>query len=183
MKARLAIAFLLALAGPLAAIAEEKPAEPATYRTSEYRAPTPATLKGAHVLSTDQTYAIWRDHGAAFIDVLPEPPRPAGLGPDVVWRDKPRHDIPGSLWLPDTGYGELAPTMEDYFRTGLAKATGGDKAKPLVFYCLRDCWMSWNAAKRAIAVGYRDVSWYPDGTDGWSEAGHPLENRKPEARP
>ena len=73
--------------------------------------------------------------------------------------------------------------MDDYFRTGLEKATGGDKAKPLVFYCLRDCWMSWNAAKRAIAVGYRDVSWYPDGTDGWSEAGHPLENRKPEARP
>ena len=183
MKARLAIAFLLALAGPLAVSAEEKPPEPAAYRTSDYRAPTPATLKGAHVLTTDQTYAIWRDHGAAFVDVLPEPPRPAGLGPDVVWRDKPRHDIPGSLWLPDTGYGELAPIVESYFRTGLEKATGGDQAKPLVFYCLRDCWMSWNAAKRAIAFGYRNVSWYPDGTDGWSEAGHPLENRKPEARP
>lgn len=184
MRARAALAFLLAaLFAALPARADQKPAEPAGYRLSDYRAPTPATLQGARVLSTDQAYDLWRGRTAVFIDALPAVPRPQGFAPDAVWRDKPRHDIPGSVWLPDTGYGELAPVMESYFETGLRKATGGDMGKPLVFYCLRDCWMSWNAAKRALAIGYRNVSWYPEGTDGWSEAGHPLESRKPEPRP
>jgi rhodanese-related sulfurtransferase len=39
--------------------------------------------------------------------------------------------------------------------------------------------MSWNAAKRAIGLGYRNVIWYPDGTDGWAAAGLPLERREP----
>ena len=68
---------------------------------------------------------MWRAGGAAFIDVLPQAPRPKGLPADVVWRDKPRSDIPGSLWLPDTGYGELASVMLDYFRRGLDKASAG----------------------------------------------------------
>jgi PQQ-dependent catabolism-associated CXXCW motif protein len=51
-----------------------------------------------------------------------------------------------------------------------------------LFYCLRDCWMSWNAAKRAIALGYT-VAWYPDGTDGWQDAGLPLSAAVPAPRP
>jgi len=181
--AQAVVAFLVAVVAALPANAEQKPPEPAGYRISDYRAPTPATLKGARVLTTDDASVLWRNGDAVFVDALPAVPRPQGLKPDAVWRDKPRSDIPGSIWLPDTGYGELAPVMETYFETGLRKATGGDMGKPLVFYCLRDCWMSWNAAKRALALGYRDVSWYPDGTDGWLEAGHPLERRQPEPRP
>jgi len=30
--------------------------------------------------------------------------------------------------------------------------------------------MSWNAAKRVLSMGYSNVAWYPDGTDGWEEA-------------
>ena len=181
MRAPLAIAFLLAAVW--AAQAGDPAPEPAGYRTQDYRAPTPATLKGGRVLTDEEAHRLWRDHAAVFIDTLPAVPRPAGLGADVVWRDKPREDIPGSVWLPDTGYGELAPAMEDYFRNGLRTATKSQMSQPLVFYCLRNCWMSWNAAKRAIGLGYADVSWYPNGTDGWSEAGHPLERRKPEPRP
>ena len=44
----------------------------------------------------------------------------------------------------------------------------------LAIYCLAQCWMSWNAAKRAIEYGYRSVYWYRDGTDGWQELGYPL---------
>ena len=58
--------------------------------------------------------------------------------------------------------------------------TGGDRAKPLVFYCLADCWMSWNATKRAASYGFRNVSWYPDGSDGWHAAGLPLQEAHPE---
>jgi len=172
----------VALIVPFAARAGEAPTEPDSYRQSDYRAPTPATLKGARVLTTEEAAAMWRAGAAAFIDVLPQPPRPKDLPAGVVWRDKPRSDIPGSLWLPDTGYGELAPVMLDYFRRGLDKALGG-RQRPLVFYCLKDCWMSWNAAKRALALGYADVAWYPEGSDGWAAAGLPVEKRAPEPRP
>src|SRR5580700_1857330 len=154
------------------AAAGDAPPEPDSYRQSDYRAPTPATLKGARVLTTEEAAAMWRTGDAAFIDVLPRAPRPKDLPADVVWRDKPRFDIPGSMWLPDTGYGELAPVMLDYFRRGLDQALSG-RSLPLVFYCLKDCWMSWNAAKRALALGYSEVAWYPAGADGWAAAGLP----------
>ena len=41
----------------------------------------------------------------------------------------------------------------------------------VVIYCLADCWMSWNAAKRILAYGYSNVAWYPEGTDGWERTG------------
>ena len=39
--------------------------------------------------------------------------------------------------------------------------------RKIVFYCLKNCWMSWNAAKRAKTFGYTQVLWYPGGTEGW----------------
>jgi PQQ-dependent catabolism-associated CXXCW motif protein len=173
------VAILVAAAG--AATAEV--AEPEGYRLEDYRSPTPATLRGARVIGTDEAETIWRSHAAAFVDVLPRPPRPRDLPAGTLWRDKPRANIPGSIWLPDTGYGELAPSMADYFARGLDKATNGDRARMLVLYCLADCWMSWNAAKRALALGYSDVAWYPEGTDGWLNAFLPLQDSTPEPRP
>jgi PQQ-dependent catabolism-associated CXXCW motif protein len=157
--------------------------EPTGYRMDDYRSPTPATLRGATVMSTDAARAHWEQHDAVFIDVLPQVPRPVGLPASTIWREKPRQDVPGSIWLPDTGYGALAPAMEQYFRHGLEQASGGDRSRTLVFYCLANCWMSWNAAKRAIAIGYPHVAWYPDGTDGWAATHLPLELRTPMPRP
>jgi PQQ-dependent catabolism-associated CXXCW motif protein len=157
--------------------------EPDGYRLENYRAPTPATLQGVRVVGTDEAEKIWRDHSASFVDVLPRPPRPKNLPEGTLWRDTPRSDIPGSIWLPDTGYGELAPNMAGYFSAGLDKATNGDHARILVLYCLADCWMSWNAAKRARALGYSNVVWYPEGTDGWLAAGLPVQPAEPEPRP
>ena len=157
--------------------------EPDGFRLENYRSPTPATLQGVRVVGTNEAEKIWRDHSASFVDVLPRPPRPKSLPEGTLWHDKPRPDIPGSTWLPDTGYGELAPEMADYFVRGLAKATHGDRARLVVLYCLADCWMSWNAAKRALAIGYSNVAWYRDGTDGWLAAGLPLQEATPEPRP
>jgi PQQ-dependent catabolism-associated CXXCW motif protein len=159
------------------------PPEPAGFRMDDYRSTVPATLQGAAVLSTDAARSHWERRDAVFIDVLPQAPRPAGLPAATIWRDKPRDDVPGSVWLPDTGYGALAPVMERYFEHGLEHASGGDRSRMLVFYCLAHCWMSWNAAKRAIAIGYTHVAWYPDGTDGWSADHLPLEPRTPLPRP
>ena len=69
---------------------------------------------------------------------LPHAPKPEGLPKNVVWREQPRFDIPGSVWLPDTGYGALSEATQRYLEKGLARASGGDKGKPLVFYCLHE---------------------------------------------
>jgi PQQ-dependent catabolism-associated CXXCW motif protein len=175
-------AFIVIVATATGATAAEVP-EPDGYRLEDYRAPTPATLRGAKVIGTDEAALIWRSHSASFVDVLPRPPRPRDLPAGTLWRDKPRPDIPGSIWLPDTGYGELAPSMAGYFSKGLEQATHGDHAGTVVLYCQANCWMSWNAAKRALSLGYSNVAWYPEGTDGWSTAGLPLEDATPEQRP
>jgi PQQ-dependent catabolism-associated CXXCW motif protein len=176
-------ALLAACGALLTGAAPEHHPEPSGYRMNDYRASTPETLRGAEVLTTDAAHAIWIKRTAAFIDVLPQPPRPAGLPPSTIWHPKPRFDIPGSIWLPDTGYGALATVMETYFEHALAQVSGGDHGRVLVFYCLKNCWMSWNAAKRALALGYTHVAWYPDGTDGWKEHGFPTEARDPVPRP
>jgi PQQ-dependent catabolism-associated CXXCW motif protein len=177
--ARLIVALLI-LTVP--ARAQENPPEPEGYRTENYRSPVPATLAGARVLATEDAEAIWRAGNAVFIDVLPHPPKPQNLPEGTIWRDKPRLNIPGSVWLPDTGYGMLATATDDYFRRGLADASRGDTAKLLVIYCQADCWMSWNAAKRALSYGYLNVAWYPDGTDGWQRANLPVEDSQPVPR-
>jgi PQQ-dependent catabolism-associated CXXCW motif protein len=185
MSARLlcVVVAMLHFAAVAARGGEGIPAEPEGYRLENYRAPTPATLIGARVVTTAQAETIWRSGAAVFVDVMPRAPRPANLPAGTLWRDKPRLSIPGSYWLPDTGYGELAAVSEAYLRSGLQQITGGDRAKVLVIFCLRDCWMSWNAAKRVLAMGYSHVIWYPDGTDGWQEEGLPLEDVQPMPRP
>jgi PQQ-dependent catabolism-associated CXXCW motif protein len=182
MRAHIACLILATLVSS-AVFAQQRIEERDGYRTEDYRAPTPATLKGARVLTTTEAEAIWRAKTGAFVDVLPRPPKPKDLQPGTVWRDKPRLDIPDSIWLPDTGYGRLARATEDYLKRGLARASRGDKAALLVIYCQADCWMSWNAAKRAIAYGYSNVAWYPEGSDGWERAQLPLAEAQPEPRP
>jgi len=169
----------LAAGDEAGAAAVETPPEPAGYRTEEYRAPVPATLAGATVLDTAGAERAWRAGAAVFVDALPRPVKPASLPAGTVWHDKPRASIPGAAWLANVGYGKLAPDVEGYFRRSLEAVSGSDKAKPLVFFCQANCWMSWNAAKRAIEWGYSDVSWYPAGTDGWQAAGLPLEEAQP----
>jgi len=157
--------LLVLLALPCAASVAAVP-EPEGYRGEPYRAPVPATLEGAVVVDTDAAFALWKSGRVAFIDALPHRPRPADLPEGTIWREKPHESIPGASWLINTGYEELAPETLDYLLKGLDVATAGDVDAPVVFFCQRDCWMSWNAAKRAIDHGYGRVFWYPDGTDG-----------------
>ncbi|WP_419247573.1 PQQ-dependent catabolism-associated CXXCW motif protein [Roseibium aggregatum] len=157
--------------------------EPDGYREDPYRGPVPETLRGGTVVSTEEAHALWEAGQTAFIDVLPRAPKPQNLPKGTIWHDKPRLSIPGSLWLPNVGYGRIAEVTADYFRTGLAKATDGDKSHAVLFYCLDQCWMSWNAAKRALEYGYETVYWYPEGTDGWTFEDYPVEKAEPEPEP
>lgn len=147
--------------------------EPDGYRMDEYRAPVPATLAGATVLDTGAAEALWRSGEAVFIDAMPRPVKPANLPAGTVWHDKPRTSIAGSHWLINTGYGKLSPEAAVYFESRLAALTADDRTKTLVFFCEPECWMSWNAAKRALTLGYEDVRWYPGGATEWAAAGLP----------
>mgnify|MGYP003693971319 CR=1 FL=1 len=129
MKRTLAGLILAAFAFVVSTSAQERPPEPDGYRTEDYRAPVPATLAGARVLTTAEAEAIWRAKAGVFIDVLPRAPKPQNLPEGTVWRDKPRLNIPGSVWLPDTGYGKLAAATEDYLRRGLVRASGGQQRR------------------------------------------------------
>ena len=109
-----------------------------------------------------------------LIDVLSKQRKPKGRDRAQLWIE-PRHEnLPGSVWLPNVGLWELSPDLAEYFSTELMKLTGGDKSRSVVFYCDSNCWMSWNAAKRAmVELGYAQVYWYPDGVQGWKAAGQP----------
>ncbi len=153
--------------------------EPDGYRMEEYRAPVPDTLAGATVLDTAGAEALWTDGSAIFIDAMPRPVKPANLPAGTVWHDKPRTSIEGSHWLINTGYGKLSPEAQTYFEGRLAALTKDDKATTLVFFCEPECWMSWNAAKRALSLGYTDVRWYPGGATAWAAAGLPTATASP----
>lgn len=87
---------------------------------------------------------------------------------------------PCSHWLANTGDGELTPEWQSYFARHLYTYTDGHLAHPLVFYCRADCWLSWNAVKRAKALGYNTVYWYRDGLDAWEAAKLPVAAAHPE---
>ncbi|MGH6897467.1 MAG: quinoprotein dehydrogenase-associated putative ABC transporter substrate-binding protein [Geminicoccaceae bacterium] len=161
----------------------ERVPEPEGFRMEAYRAPVPASLAGAATVGTAALQALLETAAPVLIDVLPAPRPPQDRAGARLWRPKPRANIPGSVWLPNVGYGELSSEFQAYFDANLKRLTAGDRARRLVFYCQADCWMSWNAAKRAVQSGYGNVVWYPDGTDGWAAAGLPLEAAAPVPMP
>ena len=74
-----------------------------------------------------------------------------------------------------------APSSTPIFATISTRDHRRPLRRPVVFYCLADCWMSWNATKRAARWGYTQLYWYRDGTDGWEAAALPTEEATPAA--
>ena len=140
-------------------------------------------LRGARVLNTAEAETIWRAKTGIFVDVLPRPPKPLNLPAGTIWRDRPRLNIPGSIWLPDTGYGKLAQPVENYLRQGMEHASGGNRAALIVVYCQANCWMSWNAAKRILTYGYPMWPGIPTAPTAGSAPTCRWWSRKPEPRP
>ncbi len=167
----LGVCVLMLIGGSLSAYAQT--AEPVGYRLDDYRSETPATLRGARVIDALDLHQLMLREAVIVIDVLPQPPRPQELPATTYWRAPARYDIPGSIWLANVGYGRLSDEMDVYFRDALGKISLGNKARKMVFYCDAQCWMSWNAAKRAMAYGYSGVHWFPGGVQEWIEAGYP----------
>jgi PQQ-dependent catabolism-associated CXXCW motif protein len=139
------------------------------FRLERHRAPTPSDIPGPATRIEAAQVAKLVD--PVLIDVFA-----TKLGRydefDGTWLgETPRETVPGAIWLPEVGRGSLSPELADYLRYTLHDVTGGDKTHPVVVFCVADCWMSWNAAQRVAGLGYRNVYWLREGTDGWLDIG------------
>lgn len=146
------------------------------YRIDRQRAPTPTDVPGAGRISAEEVAAL---KNAVRIDVFgAAQSRYDEL--DGTWLvAEQRLSLPDAIWLPEVGRGILDETMQRYFAENLARLTGGCKDRTLILFCVADCWMSWNAVQRAALLGYTDVRWFREGTDGWLDAGFGLEPVEP----
>lgn len=141
----------------------------AGYRIARYRGVVAAAPAGVVRIDADAARALQR-RGARLIDVTPAD----GGHWDAArreWRLAEAHaTIHGARWLPEAGRGDAPPGVIAW----LLRAAPMNKRAPVVVFCLADCWMSWNAARRLVAAGHRDVRWFAEGIDGWRERGWPL---------
>ena len=158
--------------------------EPPSFWTGPTNSPVPATIAGGKVINNArQLQSLLKRPDIVIVDVSNAPRRPDNLASGAPWLPVPHQAIPGSLWIPGVGLGEISPAVGDFFRKQLTAATDNDVSRPLLIYCHQACWLSWNAAKRAISYGYRNVYWYRDGIEGWKAAHFPTAVIEPRVAP
>lgn len=164
------VMLIAAFAGT--ARADDAPSfDPVTgYRIAHYRAAVPDAVPGGTRVDRDRVDALIAD-GAILLDVMPS--EGAGADPQTgQWRlSRPHQSIAGATWLPDVGRGVLKAGFDEFLNTNVAALTGGDFKKALIVFCQSDCWMGWNAVQRIAKLGYTNIFWFPEGTDGWVEWG------------
>jgi PQQ-dependent catabolism-associated CXXCW motif protein len=134
-----------------------------TLWVADPHAPTPLTVPGARTVTTPELRKLLQSESQpVLIDVL---------------GSNGHRTLPGAVWLPGAGRGE---SFDDEIQARLAQTlaalTGGDRARPLVFYCASPlCWLSYNTSLRAVRLGYSDVMWYRGGIQAWGASGGALE--------
>lgn len=171
----LATVLLLAAAAP-----DTPPSEPPGLWSGPMQGVVPATLAGATVLPTaGAAIAFLADHQSLPIDVAAAPERPLGMAAGMPWLPPAHQDIPGSIWLPGAGQAVLQPDRAEAYLGAVRGRTGNDPGRFVMVYCHRNCWASWNAAKRLVQAGYSHVAWFPPGIEGWAGAELPLERTEP----
>lgn len=128
-------------------------------KMNNFEAPTPTKVVGAQTVTTPQ-----------LRDMMLGSPPPVMI--DVIDGNQ-TVSLPGAIWLKEAGHGtSVTDPIQAKFALRLAKLTAGDKAKPIVLFCKsKTCWLSHNAAVRAVTLGYSNVSWYRGGRDAWRAAG------------
>ena len=134
----------------------------ATLRTADLAAPTPREVPGAKTIRT-----------GALRESLQTAPPPLLF--DVLGGDV-HESLPGAIWLPGAGRGlSFTDSVQGRLAQTLKAMTKGDRRRPLVFFCQGpQCWLSYNAALRAVALGYEAVYWYRGGIEAWLAAGGDL---------
>jgi PQQ-dependent catabolism-associated CXXCW motif protein len=133
-----------------------------TLHAGPMHGPTPASIPGGQVVTTPGLAALLQGRQLPFvlIDVLGHP-----------------ETLPGAFtaaWLAQPGSFKDAVQQQAVQLFG--QLTQGRKDVAMIFYCLsRECWMSYNAALRAVQAGYSNVLWYRGGIEAWRMAGFPTQ--------
>lgn len=129
--------------------------------TQQLHGPTPTSIPGGRVIATQQLVQLLQGgQPVVLLDVLG--------GPQL---------IPGAVpVVPAAQGGGFSDEVQQGYGQYLAQVTGGDTSRLLVTYCGGvQCWSSYNAALRAMKLGYRNVAWYRGGIEAWQQAGLPLQ--------
>lgn len=136
---------------------------PRSLHTGAMHGPTPNQIPGGQVITTLGLVPLMQGTQgvrALVFDVLGAQQRLPGAIPAV----------------PAAQPGSFRDDVQQQFGRMLQQATQGNREVPLVFYCQGpQCWMSYNAALRAINLGYRNVLWYRGGLEAWQHAGLPFD--------
>jgi PQQ-dependent catabolism-associated CXXCW motif protein len=125
-------------------------------------APTPVSIPGGQLITTKGLTDLVQARKAPYFlfDTLG--------GPEI---------LPGaipSVWMAQPG--SFNDQIQQQFAQVMQQGTQGRKDTTLVYYCLSNhCWMSYNAALRAINAGYTNVKWYRGGIEAWKAAGLPTQ--------
>jgi PQQ-dependent catabolism-associated CXXCW motif protein len=120
--------------------------------------PTPSQIPGGQVITTQGLMALVQGGAGVpviVLDVLGNPQTQLPMAVPAVFAAQP---------------GDFNDTVQQQFGQMLMQLTQGNKQVPIVTYCQGpQCWMSYNAALRAIALGYRNVLWYRGGVEAWQQ--------------
>lgn len=123
---------------------------------------TPITIPGGRRITTQEL----KDLGsrALVLDVLDE--------------RTGHYTIPGAIHLPGAGNygsGHFDDRLQDNFYAALSGLARRYPDRPLVFFCASaQCWESYNAALRAMKMGFQNVLWYRGGLLSWKAANLPV---------
>lgn len=119
--------------------------------------PTPNQIPGGQVITTKGLVPLLQQGIPVFMfDVLGT----AQTLPEAI----------PAVWAAEPG--DFEDETQQQLARMLQQVTRGNPDAALVFYCQgRQCWMSYNAALRSIALGYRNVFWYRGGMEAWNHAG------------
>jgi rhodanese-related sulfurtransferase len=126
-------------------------------------------------IPTDELAALVRKaHGGRFAD---RPARDLVLIDLRYGREFAYGHLPGALLLPSGRFDAELDSLLDARWPGLDRA-----ATPIVVYCYGpDCIRSRIATTVAARHGFRELLWYKEGPQAWSQAGFPLYDGTPAA--
>lgn len=167
------LAYLWLHGTVLAAAASEREFESADHgipaqselRLADFHASTPLEVPGARTVTTPELRRL-----------LQAPSNEKPLLFDVLGGDG-HASLPGAIWLPDAGRGaSFDDSLQARLALALEAATHRNRERPVAFFCAGPrCWLSYNAALRAVRLGYRRVLWYRGGIEAWGAGGGALE--------
>ncbi len=132
--------------------------------SDQLHGPTPTSIPGARVVGTQQLAQWMQGQQGQQGRVM------------LLHAINSQMHLPNAIAAaPASQGGSFDDQVQRDFGNYLQQATRGNRAQLIVTYCQGvQCWGSYNAALRAVRLGYTNVHWYRGGMEAWQQAGLPL---------